>query len=180
MTTRRDHPGVPTQLEQEAPDAAATGEALERDRRFEALLDELVASDDPLAPVPPADLTDRIVAGRPFAPWEVRQARFWRFPLVAGAGLIGGSAGLFLAPLWRLGPATALQLWASLSAAAIASPLQAALAAGPLLAEAMGKVSGTFAGRGLVLLGLGTLIAASGLALGLGRPARQSARALAR
>ncbi|HKC26335.1 MAG TPA: hypothetical protein VKF32_16455 [Thermoanaerobaculia bacterium] len=149
-------------------------EAAELDRRIEALLDELVAQAPPHEA--PADLTARVLAKRPFAPWEVRHGRAWRLPAAAGAGLLGASAGLFLAPLWRLGPGTALQLWAKLTAATLASPLEAALASGTLLAEAAGKVSSGLPGPGLVLLGSAAVLAAGALALGVARPARESVR----
>jgi hypothetical protein len=148
-------------------------EDLERDREFEALLDELVAA----APRPDlsADFAARLTAERPFAPWEVRRAWAWRLPVVTGAGLVGASAGLFLAPVWRLGPAIAMELWAKLTSAALASPLHAALAAGPLLVEAAGKVSAA-AGPNIVLLGAGAALAAGTLVFGMGRPASESLR----
>jgi len=153
---------------------APSGQALELDRRIEALLDELVAT----APATelPVDFTARVLGSRPFAPWEVRQARVWRLPAAVGLGLVGASAGVFAAPLWRLGPGTALELWAKLAAAALASPLQAALTAGPLLAEAAGTVSGQLAGPGPALLGAGAALAAGALALGTLRPAREGVR----
>jgi hypothetical protein len=159
------------------PTPAPTGEtveAAEQDRKIEALLDELVAQRAPLDP--PADLTARVLAARPFAPWEVRHGRAWRLPAAAGLGLLGASAGLFLAPLWRLGPGTALQLWAKLTAAALASPLEAALASGALLAEAAGKVSSELPGPGVVLLGAAAALAAGALALGVARPGAESVR----
>src|SRR5258706_188229 len=51
-------------------------EAAELDRRIEALLDELVAQAPPHEA--PADLTARVLAARPFAPWEVRHG--WAIP----------------------------------------------------------------------------------------------------
>jgi hypothetical protein len=145
-------------------------EDLERDRQFEALLDELVAA----APRPelPADFAARLTATRPFAPWEVRRAWSWRLPVVAGAGLVGASAGVFLAPVWRLGPASAMELWAKLTGGALASPLQAAVSAGPLLVEAASKVSAA-AGPNVILLGVGAALAAGTLAFGIGRPTRE-------
>src|SRR5436190_13035711 len=154
--------------------SAETAEAKELDLRIEALLDELVVQASPHDA--PADLTARVLAARPFAPWEIRHGRAWRLPAAAGLGLLGASAGLFLAPLWRLGPATALQLWAKLTAAALASPLEAALASGALLAEAAGKVSTELPGPGVALLGSAAVLAAFALALGVARPARESVR----
>ena len=56
-----------------------TPEEIERDHRIELLLDECVSS----SPAPGPELTTAILAGRPFAPWEVRKARAWRTPALA-------------------------------------------------------------------------------------------------
>jgi hypothetical protein len=155
-------------------DPIADTQAMELDHKIEALLDELVASPEP-SPLP-ADFSSLLLSSRPFAPWEVRHARFWKLPAAIGLGLIGASAGLFVAPLWRLGPKTALELWAKLAAAALASPLEAALAAGPLLVEALPKVSSA-AAPAPMLLGLGAALAGAALVYGIVRPVRESGRA---
>ena len=69
------------------------------------LLDELVTI--PRGDELPADFAARVLARRPFAPWEVSRASYWRLPAGIGLGLLAGSLGLALTPLWSLGPGTA-------------------------------------------------------------------------
>lgn len=153
---------------------ALTPEEIERDRQLELLLDECVGS----SPAPGPELTARILAARPFAPWEVRRARAWRVPAFAALGLLAASVAVFLAPVWSLGPATALELWIRVLAAS-ASGAAASLAAAPALANAAGPpLSGTPgvipALSGLLLLSGGTLaLVARRLAK---RPGRAAAR----
>lgn len=109
---------------------------LERDRRLELVLDECVST-CPAASWE-AGLTARVMAARPFAPWEVRRARAWRAPAVAAVGLLAASIGLFVAPLWTLGPGTAVEVWARVMAAGTAGGFPALLASLPLLADALG------------------------------------------
>lgn len=117
-------------------------EELEGDRRLELILDECVMA----SPTPPweAGLTVRVMAARPFASWEVRRARAWRAPALVAGGLLAASLAVFLAPLWSLGPQTALEMWARVMAAGTTAGLPALLAAIPALADALGAVlSGT-------------------------------------
>ena len=95
---------------------------------MELILDECVMT----SPAPPfeAELTARVMAARPFAAWEVRRARAWRIPALAAASLLAASLAIFLAPLWTLGPGTALETWARVMAAGTAGGLPALLAAG--------------------------------------------------
>lgn len=151
----------------------ASREALELDRRTETLLDELVALTS--TPELPADFPARIMAARPFAPWEVRRFSSWRVPFAVGGALVAGSAGLFLAPLWRLGPGTALAFWGKLGAAALASPISSIAAAAPLLAEGFSRMPAGLSAPSLLLFGAGTLLAAGALVFGLRRPAAVSA-----
>jgi hypothetical protein len=115
---------------------------LEGDRRLELILDEcVIASPEPFWET---GLTARVMAARPFAPWEVRQARAWRAPALAAGGLLAASLAVFLAPLWSLGPQTALEMWARVMAAGTTAGLPALLTAIPTLADALGAVlSGT-------------------------------------
>lgn len=117
-------------------------EELDGDRRLELILDECVMASP--APAWEAGLATRVMAARPFAPWEVRRARAWRAPAMAAGGLLAASIAVFLAPLWSLGPGTALEMWARVMAAGTTAGLPALLAAIPTLADAMGAVlSGT-------------------------------------
>ncbi|MBI5443185.1 MAG: hypothetical protein HY900_18460 [Deltaproteobacteria bacterium] len=115
--------------------APAPGE-LERDRRLEVLLDELVTI--PLGKELPADFAARVLDRRPFAPWEVSRASFWKVPAGIGLSLLAGSLGLALTPLWSLGPGTALTVWAELVAATFGRPAATLLTALPLIAEGTG------------------------------------------
>jgi len=128
---------------------------LELDRRMEALLLEALEK-----PALPPDFAARLASTRPFAPWEVKQARSWKVPLAVGSTLVAGSAGIALAPLWHLGPGTAAGVWGRILLVTIAQPVNAALATGPLFAEALGKVPAA----GVAGLGLATLLAVGGVA----------------
>jgi hypothetical protein len=132
---------------------APSREELERDRRLELVLDECVRSCS-AAPWE-ADLAARVMACRPFAPWEVRRARAWKAPALAAAGLLAASIGLFVAPLWTLGPGTALEVWVRIMAAGTAGGVPAFLASAPVLADALGSaLSGTQETRGALAGGL--------------------------
>lgn len=113
-------------------------EELEADRRLELILDECVMGSP--APSWEASMTARVMAARPFAPWEVRRARAWRVPSLVAAGLLAASLAVFLAPLWSLGPQTALEMWARVMAAGTTAGLPALLAAIPNLADALAAV----------------------------------------
>ncbi|MDL2719009.1 MAG: hypothetical protein PT977_14775 [Acidobacteriota bacterium] len=120
------------------------------------------------------------MAARPFAPWEVRRAQAWRAPALAAGGLLAASLAVFLAPLWSLGPQTALEMWARVMAAGTTAGLPALFAAIPTLADSLGAVlSGTPGTRAALAAGLlasGAMLAA--LARRLSR--RPSRLALAR
>ncbi len=148
------------------------------ERRIEVVLDELVLGDGgpPLAP----DFTARVLAARPFAPWEVRRADAWRVPVATGGALLAGSLGLTLTPLLTLGPETAATVWSELLALAVARPAGTLVAAGPVLAKAAGSVSASVTPG--ALLTLGAVAATLGLALaallggGRSAPAPRSSR----
>jgi hypothetical protein len=136
-----------------------TPEELELDRRMQLLLSQ--ALEQP--PLPP-DFAVRLAASRPFAPWEVRHARSWKAPFAVGSTLLAGSAGIALAPLWHLGPGTAVSVWGRVLLASVTQPLNAAFAAAPLLSEAVGKLATP---AGVVTLGVGSLLAIGGVAYAL-------------
>ncbi len=164
----------------DVPDVNPTSmEELELDRRLETILDECVMASP--APGWEADLTARVMAHRPFAPWEVRRARAWRAPALAAGGLLTASLVVFLAPLWSLGPQTALEMWARVMAAGTTAGLPALLAAIPTLADALGAVlSGTPGARAALagaLLASGATFAI--LARRLSRRPSRLARAVA-
>lgn len=142
------------------------------DRKLELLLDESVASRAGTEALPEG-FASRVAASRPFAPWEVRQARAWRVPLGVGALLLGGSAGLGLAPLWTLGPATAIEVWTDLVLAGSVRPVVTLVEALPLLGRGVARVSGSVPGlvaATLVLLGVAGAAALSrGFAPAAGR-----------
>src|SRR5471032_1740838 len=123
------------------PAAPPSKGELELDRRLELILDECVAA-SPAARWE-SDLTARVMAARPFAPWEVRRAGAWRAPALAAAGLLVASVAVFLAPLWSLGPGTALEMWARVMAAGTAGGLPALLASVPALANALAALART-------------------------------------
>ena len=117
---------------EEPPDSADVA----RDRKLEILLDELVSS----SPSLPAGFASRVASVRPFAPWEVRCASSWKAPAAVLAGLFVSSAGIFLAPIGDLGPATAFSVWGNVVTAAFSRPAGAILSAGPSLADAVEAV----------------------------------------
>jgi hypothetical protein len=169
MDTRDDAVGQGTPSQEE----------LELDRRLELLLDECVDS----TPVPGAEFTAAILAARPFAPWEVSRARAWRAPACAGLGLLAASLAVFLAPLWSLGPMTALELWVRVIAASASGAVAAAVSAAPALADATGRA---LSGADSLRPALGGLLLLSGGSLGLlarrlaKRPVRAAAPPAAR
>jgi hypothetical protein len=139
-------------------DDAPSREEVERDRRLELILDECVRSYS-AAPWE-ADMAARVMACRPFAPWEVRRARAWKAPALAAVGLLAASLGLFVAPLWTLGPGTALEVWVRVMAAGTAGGVPTLLASAPVLADALGSaLSGTPGTRGAFA---GALLASGG------------------
>lgn len=154
--------------------ATLSPEEMERDRRLELLLDECVGS----CPAPGPELTAAILAARPFAPWEVRKARAWRFPALAASGLLAASLAVFLAPLWSLGPVAAMDLWARVIAASATGAAGAVLAAAPALAAATGRTLSGLEGLRPVLGGL-LLVSGGSLALIARRLARRPVRAAA-
>jgi hypothetical protein len=149
-------------------------EEMERDRRLELLLDECVGG----SPTPGPELTAAILASRPYAPWEVRRARAWRTPAFAGLGLLAASLAVFLAPLWSLGPVTAMDLWVRVIAASASGAVGAALAAAPALADATSRALSGADGLRRALGGL-LLLSGGSLALIARRLARRPARAAA-
>jgi hypothetical protein len=140
---------------------------LERDRRLEVLLDELVAT--PREEGLPADFAARVVAARPFAPWEVSRSAHWKVPAGVGLGLLAGSLGLALTPLWSLGPATALTVWTELLAAALGRPVATLLAAFPLLSDGAARTAEAVSPAAVALVGASAVGVAATLGLALGR-----------
>lgn len=154
-------------------------EELDGDRRLELILDECVMTAE--APSWEAGLTTRVMAARPFAPWEVRRARAWRAPALAGGALLAASLAVFVAPLWALGPGTAFEMWARVMAAGTAAGLPALLGAMPALADALGAVLSGAPGARPALAGslLASGAAFALLARRLSRRPSRLARALA-
>ena len=156
-------------------DPEPSPEDLRRDANLEVILDELVRS----LPALDEGFTRRILAARPFAPWEVARASAWKVPAAAGGGLLAASLAIFLAPLWRLGPGTAVGIWGRVLAATFSGVVSTALSAAPCVAQGLAKVFGqspdvrNAALAGLVLAG-GTLGA---LALSSRRRRSATARA---
>lgn len=130
---------MPTETMPSPPGGETRSEEL--DRRLEVILDESVAS-DPGLPALPRDFASRVASARPFAPWEVRQTRAWRVPLAVGGLLVGGSLGLGMAPLWTLGPATALEVWLDLVLAGSVRPVATLVEALPLLGRGITRLAG--------------------------------------
>jgi hypothetical protein len=123
-------------------DLQPSTEELELDRRMELVLDRYVTAFEP--PVWEGELTARVMATRPFAPWEIRRARAWRAPALAAVGFLAASLAVFLTPLWSLGPQTALEMWVRVMAAGTAGGLPALFAAVPTFADALaGALAGT-------------------------------------
>ena len=134
---------------------------LERDRKLEVLLDEMVT----YSPLPPPDFAARVVSARPFAPWEVRRASAWKAPLLATSGLLAASLAVFLAPLGELAPGTSLAVWGQLLAAALSSPVSVALEAAPALAVVADSLRASVTpGAGLAILGAGAAFGAATIA----------------
>lgn len=121
-----------------------------RDARLEVVLDEMVKS----SPALDDSFTRRIVEARPFAPWEVRRASAWKVPAAAGSGLLAASLAIFLAPLWHLGPGTALGVWGRVLAATFSGTISAALSSAPAVAEALSRVFVDSAVRNGVVIAL--------------------------
>lgn len=132
---------------------------MELDRHLELILDECVKG-SPHAPWE-EQLTVRVMSSRPFAPWEARRARAWRVPAIAAGALLVASQAVFLAPLWMLGPQTALEMWARVMAAGTAGGLPALLSALPALADACAAVLAGAPGTRPALAG--ALLASGGL-----------------
>jgi hypothetical protein len=136
--------GHPTEDRSDAADSL-------RDRKLEVLLDEMVSS----SPALPPGFASRVASARPFASWEVRHATVWKAPAAVLAGLVLSSAGIFLAPLGDLGPATALAVWGNVVAAAFAHPVGAILSAGPALTAAVESIRQTVSPAGALAFGGG-------------------------
>jgi len=153
--------------------SAPLPEDLRRDEELEVLLDEMVRTASP--PALGDGFTRRIVAARPFAPWEVRRASAWRIPAAAAGGLLAASLAIFLTPLWHLGPGTALAVWGRVLFATFSGALSTALTAAPLLAEAMMRVFAESAAvRTFTLLGLALTGGTLGIWLLLTRRRREN------
>jgi hypothetical protein len=113
-------------------------EDLQRDRRMEILLDEMVTVRSISLP---EDFSARVLAARPFAPWEVRRRTSWRMPVFFGAAFLVSSLAIGLAPLWSLGTSTAILTWVRLLQVALSGPVEAAVQMGPALAEAFSQAA---------------------------------------
>jgi hypothetical protein len=148
-------------------DSAPAPGYLERDRKLEVLLDELVTV--PGGDELPIDFAKRVLDRRPFAPWEVSRASHWRLPAGIGLGLLAGSLGLALTPLWSLGPATAFTVWTELVAVAFGRPAATLVTAFPLLAEGTGRAAQAVAPGAVVLFGVVAGIVTASLGVALGR-----------
>ena len=146
--------------------APAPGD-LERDRKLEVLLDELVTV--PAGDELPTDFAQRVLERRPFAPWEVARGAHWRVPAIVGIGFLGGSLGLALTPLWSLGPGTAVTVWGELLAVAFGRPVATLVAALPLVAEGTGRAAREVSPAAVLLLGAFAGLAAASLGAALGR-----------
>lgn len=157
--------GHPTE---ERPDPAD----LLRDQKLEVLLDEMVSS----SPSLPPGFASRVASARPFAPWEVRRASPWKAPAAVLAGLLVSSAGIFLAPLGNLGPATALAVWGNVVTAAFAQPAGAILSAGPALTSAVEAIRQAVSPAGALALGGGAAAVALLTAAVLRRRPARAAR----
>jgi len=151
---------------------------LERDRKLEVLLDELVASPDREGL--PADFSARVLASRPFAPWEVARGSFWKVPAGVGAAFLAGSLGLALAPLWSLGPGTAFTVWSELLAVALGRPVATLVTALPLLADGTGRVAGALPAAAVAAVGGAAVLVAGTLGVALARLRRPQASAVSR
>ncbi len=143
----------PTDNASETPQSAAD---VEKDRRLEVLLDEMVAS----SPALPLGFTRRVTAARSFAPWEVRRPAAWKIPALAAGGLLAASLAVFLAPLATLAPGTAVEVWGQVVLAALSSPVSAALSARTALVAAAEVL------RGAVVPAVAFAVLGAGLAFG--------------
>jgi hypothetical protein len=117
-------------------ESSPSPEDLRQDTKLEVFLDEMVSS----APALEDEFTRRVLEGRPFAPWEVRRPSAWKFPAVAMGGLLAASLVIFLAPLWSLGPGTALAVWGRVLTATLSGTVSTALSSAPAVAEALAGV----------------------------------------
>ena len=159
-------------------DAAPNPGEVERDHRLEVLLDEMVATPD--GDELPADFAERVLTRRPFAPWEVTRPSHWRVPFGVGAGLLAGSLGLALTPLWSLGPGTAVTVWAELLAVAFGRPVATLVAALPLLAEGTGRAASAVSPGVVLALGGAAALAVVSLGATLARFRRPAVSAAPR
>jgi hypothetical protein len=136
-------------MEQKAPPPRS-------DEEIELLLEQRLEGEELALPV---GFADRVRGACPFAPWEARQRRHWKVPAFV-LGLLSGSAFVLgLAPLLRLGPESAMRVWAQLIAVSVIRPAFVAVETAPLAAKA--------ASRALASPGTLPLLAVSA-ALGLG------------
>jgi hypothetical protein len=112
------------------------------DEEIELLLDERVEGETEALP---DGFAARIQGACPFAPWETRQRRFWKVPALVLGLLFSSAFVLGLAPLLRLGPETAMRVWAQLIAVSMIRPVLVAVEAAPLAAKAASAASRTLA-----------------------------------
>jgi hypothetical protein len=133
------------------------------DHEMELLLDHLVEEEG-------GGLVEgfaaRVHAARPFAPWETRHRRHWKTPAIVLGLLAGSSVALGMAPLFRLGPETALDVWAHLLAVSLVRPVMAAVDALPLVARTVSKAAGMTPGS-LGIVGTAAIAALVPLLLSL-------------
>ncbi|MEO6323717.1 MAG: hypothetical protein ABIT01_08255 [Thermoanaerobaculia bacterium] len=127
------------------------------DQQMETILDECLTSFDVLPDLSP-DFTERVVAARPFAPWEVRRATFWKAPALVAGSFLAFSLSLFVSPLLRLGPLTALTVWFRVLLASVGKPVAAILLGAPLLAEALEKLAARGSTMLLALVAAGAVL----------------------
>ncbi len=113
------------------------------DEEIELLLDRGVEGDQPALP---EGFADRVRGACPFAPWEARQRRFWKVPALVLGALSGSAFLLGMAPLFRLGPETALRVWAQLLAVSMIRPAVVAVEAAPLAGRAASRALGASPG----------------------------------
>ena len=104
----------------------------------------------------------------------------WKVPAAIGLGLLGGSLGLALTPLWSLGPGTAVTVWAELLAVAFGRPVATLATALPLLAEGAGRAAEAASTGTVVLSGVLAGVSAATLGVVLGRLRRPAASAASR
>ena len=133
------------------------------DQEMEFLLDQVVQEENGGLP---EGFAARVDASRPFASWETRQRRHWKTPAVVLGLLACSSVALGMAPLFRLGPETALDVWAHLLAVSLVRPVMAMVDALPLVARGLSKALGSSPGS-LGILGAGAVAALVPLLLSL-------------